>query len=225
MLPLHGRTAVISGGSGGIGLAIARRFARYGANVVITGRSADKIQAALKQLRRDQHARPRAYQVHKGYSFDAGNSTGWEALVKQHVGPFQPPTSSRLLSLSLGKYPNEITKIGSEHRTHVSANKLPVWPNNRSHQSTSWSTVPAKPNARSSSERRIQRSPRSLRAIFAAPSWDAESSAGRCYGLRRALILTKRLSPSVSSTCPACWRTGRSKGPRSMQLPKQECLV
>jgi NAD(P)-dependent dehydrogenase (short-subunit alcohol dehydrogenase family) len=94
MLPLHGRTAVISGGSGGIGLAIARRFARYGANVVITGRSADKIQAALEQLRRDQHARPRAYQVHKGYSFDAGNSTGWEALVKQHVGSF--PASNLL---------------------------------------------------------------------------------------------------------------------------------
>ena len=35
---LNGRTAIITGGSRGIGLAIAQRLARAGANIVLTSR-------------------------------------------------------------------------------------------------------------------------------------------------------------------------------------------
>ncbi|BEP14037.1 SDR family oxidoreductase [Acidothermaceae bacterium B102] len=44
---LDGRMAVVTGGSAGIGLAIARRFAREGAFVVVTGRNADRLADAV----------------------------------------------------------------------------------------------------------------------------------------------------------------------------------
>ncbi len=43
-------TVVVTGGSSGIGLAAAQGFARQGARVVITGRSAETVNDALKSL-------------------------------------------------------------------------------------------------------------------------------------------------------------------------------
>ncbi len=48
---LSGRWALITGASRGIGLAIAGGLRRHGADVVITGRKADALQAAADQLR------------------------------------------------------------------------------------------------------------------------------------------------------------------------------
>ena len=48
---LEGRTALITGGTSGIGLAMATAFARNGALVVITGRSRARIDAALETVR------------------------------------------------------------------------------------------------------------------------------------------------------------------------------
>jgi NAD(P)-dependent dehydrogenase (short-subunit alcohol dehydrogenase family) len=47
---LHGRKALVTGASRGIGLAIALGLARQGAQVIITGRKADTIQAAAGEL-------------------------------------------------------------------------------------------------------------------------------------------------------------------------------
>ena len=47
---LSGKTAVITGGSSGIGLATAQRFVDEGAQVVITGRRQAELDAAVKQL-------------------------------------------------------------------------------------------------------------------------------------------------------------------------------
>ncbi|MGW6686387.1 SDR family NAD(P)-dependent oxidoreductase [Streptomyces sp. NPDC054961] len=47
---LEGRVAVITGGSSGIGLATAHRFVREGARVFITGRRADELAAAAREL-------------------------------------------------------------------------------------------------------------------------------------------------------------------------------
>ncbi|CAN0605327.1 unnamed protein product, partial [Ectocarpus sp. 12 AP-2014] len=45
-LGLTGKLAVITGGSKGIGLGMARAFAREGANVLITARTKDTITEA-----------------------------------------------------------------------------------------------------------------------------------------------------------------------------------
>jgi NAD(P)-dependent dehydrogenase (short-subunit alcohol dehydrogenase family) len=47
---LAGKTAVITGGSSGIGLATARRFIDEGATVVVMGRRAPELEAALTIL-------------------------------------------------------------------------------------------------------------------------------------------------------------------------------
>lgn len=50
-LRLDGQTALITGGSAGIGLGIATEFVQAGANVMIVSRKADKCEAAAEQLR------------------------------------------------------------------------------------------------------------------------------------------------------------------------------
>jgi 3-oxoacyl-[acyl-carrier protein] reductase len=51
--PLANMAAIVTGGSRGIGLAIARRLVRLGASVCICGRDAARLEAAAAELRRD----------------------------------------------------------------------------------------------------------------------------------------------------------------------------
>lgn len=52
-MSLKGKTAVVTGGSRGIGAAIAERLAKDGANVVITyGKSADKAEQVVERLKK-----------------------------------------------------------------------------------------------------------------------------------------------------------------------------
>ncbi len=53
MLNLKGKSALVTGGSKGIGLAIAHRLARAGANVAICGRSEAPLASALEGLKRE----------------------------------------------------------------------------------------------------------------------------------------------------------------------------
>jgi len=48
---LNGRRALITGSSGGIGLALARALGQAGATLILNGRNADKLQAAAQELR------------------------------------------------------------------------------------------------------------------------------------------------------------------------------
>ena len=50
MLDLSGKTAVVTGSTQGIGLAIARRLAEAGADVVINGRSDERVSQAVASL-------------------------------------------------------------------------------------------------------------------------------------------------------------------------------
>jgi NAD(P)-dependent dehydrogenase (short-subunit alcohol dehydrogenase family) len=48
---LDGRTAIVTGGGTGLGLAMALKFAELGANLVIASRSADHVDAACDQIK------------------------------------------------------------------------------------------------------------------------------------------------------------------------------
>jgi NAD(P)-dependent dehydrogenase (short-subunit alcohol dehydrogenase family) len=49
-LSLNGRVAIVTGGTRGIGFAIARAFVERGANVVVASRKEDAVAAAVKEL-------------------------------------------------------------------------------------------------------------------------------------------------------------------------------
>jgi len=51
MRTLENQVAVITGGSRGLGLAIAETYAREGAAVVIASRSARSVEAAVQSIR------------------------------------------------------------------------------------------------------------------------------------------------------------------------------
>lgn len=52
---LKDRRALITGGTSGIGKEIARAFLTAGANVIITGRSSERLQAVVSELREQLH--------------------------------------------------------------------------------------------------------------------------------------------------------------------------
>jgi len=58
MFDLSGKTALVTGATGGIGGAIARAFHKAGATVAISGRQADKLEELAKELRERVHVLP-----------------------------------------------------------------------------------------------------------------------------------------------------------------------
>ena len=50
MSKLINKTAVVTGGSSGIGFATARRFIEDGAEVIITGRNQEALDSAVTEL-------------------------------------------------------------------------------------------------------------------------------------------------------------------------------
>ena len=50
LFDLTGRVALVTGGNGGLGLAMAQGMASCGADIVLSGRNAEKAKAALDTL-------------------------------------------------------------------------------------------------------------------------------------------------------------------------------
>ena len=93
-IDLSSKHAVVSGSTAGIGYAIARGLAEAGATVVINGRTAARVDAAIAQLKKDvPHAKP------QGVAADLGTAEGAAAFIKQvpstdilvnNLGIFEP---------------------------------------------------------------------------------------------------------------------------------------
>ena len=75
-LELHGRTALVTASSGGIGLEIARSLATEGARVIVNGRSQTSVDNALASLRRDS---PSAQLI--GLACDNGTVEGCDQTI------------------------------------------------------------------------------------------------------------------------------------------------
>ena len=93
-IDLSGKKAVVSGSTAGIGFGIAEGLARAGADVVITGRTAERVNDATARL---QKAVPEASVA--GVAADLGSADGCRTLIDAHpeadilvnnVGIFQP---------------------------------------------------------------------------------------------------------------------------------------
>jgi NAD(P)-dependent dehydrogenase (short-subunit alcohol dehydrogenase family) len=73
---LSGKAAVVTGSTGGIGLAIAAGLANAGARVVIVGRGKESIEAALAKLRQSTGSGELS-----GVAADVGTVEGCQALI------------------------------------------------------------------------------------------------------------------------------------------------
>jgi NAD(P)-dependent dehydrogenase (short-subunit alcohol dehydrogenase family) len=93
-LGLNSKTAVVSGSTAGIGLAIAATLAAEGATVVVNGRTEERVNVAVKKIR----AQHNGVDV-RGVAGDLGTAAGIEAFLKQiptadilvnNLGIFEP---------------------------------------------------------------------------------------------------------------------------------------
>jgi NAD(P)-dependent dehydrogenase (short-subunit alcohol dehydrogenase family) len=75
-LQLEGKTALVTGGTAGIGLAIASELASEGASVFVTGRAREKLHAAIASISSDARERVR------GITADVGTATGAAMVVR-----------------------------------------------------------------------------------------------------------------------------------------------
>ncbi|NHO33463.1 SDR family NAD(P)-dependent oxidoreductase [Acetobacter fallax] len=105
LIDLKGRTAIVTGSTGGIGLAIAKGLAAAGARVVVNGRRADAVERAVQAVS-DAGTAPAI-----GYTGDLGTAEGCAALIKAH------PTCDILIN-NLGIFePKEFFDIPDEDWT------------------------------------------------------------------------------------------------------------
>src|SRR3954454_23548679 len=81
LFDMTGRTVIVTGGTRGIGLALAEGFVLAGANVMVASRKADACEAAAKHLR-GLGGRAMGVPTHSGNVDDLG------ALVQRTVDEF-----------------------------------------------------------------------------------------------------------------------------------------
>ncbi len=99
-LELENKTAFVSGSTAGIGLAIARRLAREGADVTVNGRTEERVEKAVARIKNEV---PKA-RIH-GIAGDLSSEQGCAAVVRQlpqvdvlvnNLGIFEPKPFERI---------------------------------------------------------------------------------------------------------------------------------
>lgn len=78
MQSLAGKRCIVSGGSRGIGLAIAQLFAAHGAACTLIGRDKDTLSAAVASLSQQDSLKP-----HGVAAFDVANPNDWHKLMSE----------------------------------------------------------------------------------------------------------------------------------------------
>ncbi|MEH2295246.1 SDR family NAD(P)-dependent oxidoreductase [Nostoc sp.] len=95
-LKLHGKSALVSGSTAGIGLAIAQGLAQEGASVIVNGRSEERVADAIAKIKQSTPDGKVS-----GVVADAGTASGVEQLVQKvphvdilinNVGIYEPKT-------------------------------------------------------------------------------------------------------------------------------------
>ena len=81
-LNLKDKVVFITGGSRGIGYAIARKFANEGANVIISGRNKESIDIACDELKKEHGINV------KGYAHDVSSSTETSNIFEDIINTF-----------------------------------------------------------------------------------------------------------------------------------------
>jgi NAD(P)-dependent dehydrogenase (short-subunit alcohol dehydrogenase family) len=106
-LELTGKRALITGSTAGIGFAIARRLAAEGADVVVNGRTEERVHDAVSQL----HGNKRSNVT--GIAADLGTAEGCDAVYRQvpsvdilvnNVGIFGPKAFEEIDDASWEKF-------------------------------------------------------------------------------------------------------------------------
>ncbi|KAI3397042.1 hypothetical protein diail_11278 [Diaporthe ilicicola] len=84
MISLAGKSALITGGSRGIGLAIATRLANEGASCLLVARNADTLKTACSQLPKPPPQKAAAAaRPHAFIAGEAGDPGTWDAIGRQ----------------------------------------------------------------------------------------------------------------------------------------------
>src|SRR3982074_1376232 len=97
-LELDGKRALVTGSTAGIGYAIAEALAREGADVIVNGRTEERIEQAIKSIR-TSHPQARV----EGLAAALGNADGGRlSIFSSTTGAFSSPSRLRKFRTKTG---------------------------------------------------------------------------------------------------------------------------